>query len=284
MSYKTTGELILLEPEVHDETTETKTAPFEPLDLSKASLTISYETTNEEGEAETVTLYRGTFQEDFVNVVQLTVPTEARISLKVTEESDPMTINAVMGNGADVHFAYVDRPGTDEFLLVGSSNQVINPKKQFSISGDLSFLDFDLTNSTTVFARASFVNAEGERQSKQWGPVLVRDNTFLIEGDVDRPILASLWVNAGREYFASTQLILEPLADLKVKKLGDQIREISVTGNAGYHALMIDSWQQSDEYIRLVDAWTSEFERSQNASVSADAKEEMNNEADTESR
>ena len=92
-----------------------------------------------------------------------------------------------------------------------------------------------------------------------------------------------MWVNAGREYFTSTQLILEPLADLKVKKLGDQIREISVTGNAGYHALVIDSWQQSDEYIRLVDAWTSEFERSQNASVSADAKEEMNNEADTES-
>ena len=169
MSYKITGELILIEPEVHDETTETKTAPFEPADLSKARLTISYETTNEEGEAETVTLYRGAFQEDFVNVVQLTVPTEVRISFKVTEESDPMTINAVMGNGADVHFAYVDRLGTDEFLLVGSSNQVINPKNQFSISGDLSFLDFDLTNSTTVFARASFVNAEGETPIETMG-------------------------------------------------------------------------------------------------------------------
>ena len=278
MTNKIIGEFILIEPEIHD-----ATGPIEPADLSKATLTISYETTDEDGELETLTLYQGAYQEEFSTVIQLLEPTEVTISLNATEESEPMRINTVIGNGTDVHFAYVDRPGTDEFLLVGSSNQVINPKTQFSISGDLSFLDIDLTNTTTVFARASFVNADGERQSKQWGPVLVRDNTFLIEGDVDRPILVSLWVNAGREYFTSTQLILEPLADLKVKKLGDQIREISVTGNAGYHALMIDSWQQSDEYISLVNAWTSAFERSQNASVSEDAKDEMNNDADAES-
>ena len=168
LPYKITGELISIEPEMPEETNDAEATPAEvpphaTVDLSNATLTISYESINAEGEAETTTLYEGAYQEFIANVVQLTEPTELKIELQVTEEADPMTINTVIGTGSDVHFAYIDRPGLrDEFLLVGSTNQVTNPENKFSVSGDLSFLDIDSSNMTLAFAYATFVNADGE--------------------------------------------------------------------------------------------------------------------------
>ena len=94
----------------------------------------------------------------------------------------------------------------------------------------------------------------------------MKDNSFLIEGDVDRPIQARLYVSAGRAYSTSTQIILEPQGDLKVAKLGDQTQAISATSDAGYHAILIDSWQQSEEYIALAEAYVTEYELFHNPS------------------
>ena len=275
-----TGEIISIEPEAADETEQAKTAPteappIEPVDLSNAMLTISYETTNAEGEAATETLYEGSYGEDFIYVlkdsnaqpIQFSEPTEVKISLQISEDRDPMTITDVIYAGSDIQFAYIDHLGPrDEFLLVGSSNQVLNPENKFSITGDFSFLELDSSHTTSVFAWAVFVNADGERQSKQWGPVLVKDGSFLIEGDVERPIAASLYVrNSSVGYSAMSRIILEPNGELEVAKLGNQTKEIATVSSGGYHAQLIESWQQNDEYITLVEDWTSEQERAFNA-------------------
>ena len=288
MPNKITGELISIAPEVTDEANEAEAAstevpPHEPVDLSGATLTITHETTNAEGEAETVTLYEGAYQENFENVVQMSEPTEVKIALQVSEESDPMTINAVVGNGSDIHFAYVDRPGLrDEFLLVGSANQVMNPENKFSLSGDLSFLDFDLTNTTSAFAYATFVNADGERQSKQWGPVLVKDNSFLIEGDVDNPLTARLYVNSSSAYFSSTKIILEPRGDIVVSQLGNQTQELSVVSGFGYHAILVESWQQNNEYIALKEAYATEYEQYRQRLEAGEPEPEASDDEDSE--
>ena len=87
LAYKITGEFIYIEPVVDEEPSETEAdapeaPPREPVDLSNATLTISYETTNDEGEAETVTLYEGPYEEDFENVGEVVEPTEINILLK----------------------------------------------------------------------------------------------------------------------------------------------------------------------------------------------------------
>ena len=288
------GELISIEPEVTDETETAprEAPPIEPVDLSNATLTISYETTDVEGETETVTLYDGPFDGEIGYVLQndsgpftFSDPTEVKISLKVTEESDPMTITTVVDTGADIQFAYVDNPGPrDEFLLVGSSNQVLNPENKFSITGDLSFLELDSPHTTSAFAWATFVNEEGERQSKQWGPVLVKDGLIHIDGDIDRPIGASLYIrNYGSGYSTSTRIILEPNSKIEVAKLGNQTLEVGTVSGAGYHAQLVESWQQSDDYIALVEAWTTEQERARNASAeSAQEATESSDDADDE--
>ena len=263
LAYKITGEFIYIEPVVDEEPSETEAdapeaPPREPVDLSNATLTISYETTNDEGEAETVTLYEGPYEEDFENVGEVVEPTEINISLKVSEESRPMTLSSVIGTGSDVHFAFIDREGSYDVLwLVGATDQVMDQENKFSVSGDLSFLDIDLTNTTSVEVFARVFDEDGKRQSKQWGPVLVRDNIFVIEGDVDRPLTAQLYIHGGHNTY--TTIVLEPESELVVGKLGDQTQEVSVTSGSGFHAALVESWQQSDEYIELSEAYSNEY-------------------------
>ena len=279
--FKITGELISIEPDVDGEfiTSEqstSKTPVHEPVDLSNATLTMSYEITNNKGEVETKVFHEGPYEEDFETFGALFEPFEIKISLRTTEDSDPMTINTVIGTGSDVHFAYIDHPArSDEFLVVGSSNQVLNPENKFSIRGDMNFLEVDSLLTTSAYVYASFVDLEGNPQSKQWGPVLLKDGSFVIEGDIERPIQARLFVLGG--YNTSTQIVIEPQGKLEVTKLGDQTQAIGVTG-VGYHEILIDSWQQTEEYIELVEAYVIEYEKFHNPSTSTAATNESDDE------
>ncbi|MCY3540468.1 MAG: TlpA disulfide reductase family protein [Gammaproteobacteria bacterium] len=264
VAYKITGEFIYIEPTVDEEPSEAaadapEAPPWEPVDLSNAVLTISYETTTEEGEAETVTLYEGPYEEDFESVGEVAEPTEIDITLQVSEDSRPMTLSSVIGTGSDVHFAFIDREGSYDVLwLVGATDQVMDQENKFSVSGDLSFLDIDLTNTTSVEVYARVLNDEGKLQAKQWGPVLVKDKTFLIEGEVDRPLTAQLFIHGGHNTY--TTIVLEPESEFVVEKLGDQTQEVSVTSGSGCHAALVESWQQSEEYIELTEAYVNEYD------------------------
>ncbi len=276
MPYKITGELITIEPEAKEgetaqseddaeaeiEVTPTEDPALEPVDLSEATLTVSYETTNAEGESETVMLYDGPYQENFANVVQVSEPTDVKISLHLTEDSEPMTINAVIGTDSDVRFAYIDRPGPrDQFVLVGATNQVMNPENQFTLSGDLSFLGPDISSVATVFVDVMYFDDEGQRQFKSWGPVLLKNDSFMIQGDVDGPMMARMWINDSANYYANASIILEPQTNLVVSQLGNQIQELSVTSGSGYHRKLVESWQQDSKYISMIEAYATEYDQ-----------------------
>ncbi len=295
MPFKITGELITIAPEVNEEETaqgekgtndsasHVEAPPIEPADLSNATLTVSYETINAEGETETNTLYEGPYQEKFENVMQVSEPTEATISLKLTEESDPMTITTVLGTGSDVRFAYLDRPGpNDDFLLLGSDDQVMNPENKFSVSGDLSFLSEETTRPTKVYLFASVYDDEGERQWKEWGPVLTKNNSFFIEGDVDQPLMARLQVS-GDGYYISSEIILEPQGNIVVSQLGNQTEELSVVSGVGYHAMLIESWQQDKDYIGLVEAYAAEYDQYVKRWKAGEPEPEADEEGDSDS-
>jgi len=276
MPYKITGELITIEPEAKEgetaqseddaeaeiEVTPTEDPALEPVDLSEATLTVSYETTNAEGESETVMLYDGPYQENFANVVQVSEPTDVKISLHLTEDSEPMTINAVIGTDSDVRFAYIDRPGPrDQFVLVGATNQVMNPENQFTLSGDLSFLGPDISSVATVSVDVMYFDDEGQRQFKSWGPVLLKNDSFMIQGDVDGPMMARMWINDSANYYANASIILEPQTNLVVSQLGNQIQELSVTSGSGYHRKLVESWQQDSKYISMIEAYATEYDQ-----------------------
>ena len=290
--YKISGEYISMLPEVTediadvDETTTVENeseAPaeeevVEPIDLSNANLSITYETDSGNGDVETISLVDEPFNGTFEYENETMEPTEVTISLTVTEDADPMKISTVIGSGHDIHFKLIDhpQPGNDQFILVGTSSQVMDPEKMFKVSGDLSVFEDEFKDNTTVSLRAWTIDENGENQMLSWGPVLVKDNAFHIEGDVAEPLLATLSMsNSGSS--GSTQVILEPLAEIGITKLGNQTREFSTTSGDGYHAQLITSWQHKEEYVALVDAWTTAYELEMNPPESEATEDETEN-------
>lgn len=229
-------------------------------DLSNATITISYEKTDAAGKRETIVLYQGPYQGEYKPEEQITEPTEVTIALQLSKRSEPMTITTVVGSGSDIHFTYNDQlDPPDRFLLVGAANQVMNPMNRFSVTGDLSFLNIELDGSTTVSLIGIIVDDDGDRDGKLWGPVLVEDNSFLIEGDVLKATSATLYIRGN--YTTRVPVILEPHSDYTVDRLGNQTQEISITGGLGYHDTLIESWQQNVKYIALVEAYAAEYEK-----------------------
>lgn len=302
--YKITGEFISMIPDVSenvDETDEVTTdepevtgtesdAPAEeivdePIDLSKVAIAISYETVNSDGEAETVILVDEPFNGAFEYEDETMEPIEVTISLKVSEESEPMEINTVIGSGHDIHFKLIDHPNpsVDQFILAGSSIQTVNSENAFTISGDLSEFDEEFNNDSLVQLWASITGDDGESQTLRWGPVFVHENSFHIEGDVTEPLLGTLSItkaNGGPS--ASTSVILEPQGEIVVSKLGNQSMELSTTSSDGYHAKLISSWQHKEEYIALVDAWVPAYELAMNPPETDDETELLEDENATD--
>ena len=177
-----------------------------------------------------------------------------------------MEITTLIGTGHDVNVALIDYPNPrpDQFVLAGTSSQVMDAENKFVLSGDLGFLEENLANDTTVLIYASVIDDDGNANTQQWGPILVHENSFLIEGIVEEPVEATAIIrgSGGRDdfgYYSSTSLILEPQGEFEISKLGNQTEELAATSGSGYHAMLIESWQQNEEYIELVDAWTSEL-------------------------
>ena len=278
--YKITGEFISMLPEVTEDVVEdeesssddaemaetegdasTDVEPDVPIDFTNAKLMISYDMTNSEGEVETVTLVDEQFNGTFEYEDETAEPTEVTISLQISEDSAPMEINTVIGTGHDIHFALFDHPNpsNDQFVLIGTSSQTTNAENKFSISGDLSVFDDVFKEHSIVNLSARTTDDEGESQYLRWGPVLVHDNSFQIHGDVDEPLLATLSIsNSGNS--ASTQVILEPQIEIVIEKLGNQTRELGTSSNDGLHATLISSWQHNEEYVALVNSWTTEYD------------------------
>ena len=269
-SNKITGEIISMIPDVSEVTGTVEDGSTEevaePVDLSDSILTISYETVADDGSSETVILYEETFTGSFEFEPEILEPTEVTISLQISEESDPMEINTLVGMGHEVNVALIDYPSIrpDQFVLAGTLNQAKDAENKFVVSGNLGFLEENLANDTTVLIYASVIDDDGNTSTQQWGPILVHENSFRIEGIVEEVVEATAIIrgSGGSDnfgYYSSTSLILEPQGEFEISKLGNQTEELAATSGSGYHAMLIESWQQNEEYIELVEAWTSEL-------------------------
>ena len=279
--YKIKGELISLSPEVAEqdekpsETTgeepETATDKTEtpaedqsipPIDLSDAVLTVTHEIINDEGDTEIITLLEQPFDGTFEYGGEVDEPTEITISLRVSKNTEPLKIDTVIGSGRDIQFALIDDPEWEpEVRLIGTASHVLDPENKFSISGDLSFLDADLAE-TTVYLTWKEFDDDGDSRTKRTS-LLMDNNSFVIEGNTQIPQVAKLWVLGVNipDIFVIFDVVLEPNGEYTVSQLGNQKEEFGVSSAAGYHALLIDSWQQHEDYLGLKEKITSENER-----------------------
>lgn len=279
--YKIKGELISLSPEVSeqdetppettgeepDSTTDITETPTDdqskaPIDLSEAVLTVTHEIIDDEGHTETITLLEQPFVGTFEYEGETSEPIEVTISLTISKNTEPLNIDSVIGTGRDVQFALIDDPDWgSEFRLIGIASHVLEPENKFTISGDLSFLDADLAD-TTVYLTWKEFEGDGDSQTKRTS-LLMHNNSFVIEGDTQIPQVAELMVLGVNipDVFVTFDVVLEPKGKYTVSQIGNQKEEFGVSSESGYHALLIDSWQQREDYVKLHEEIAQENER-----------------------
>ncbi|MCY4142606.1 MAG: TlpA disulfide reductase family protein [Gammaproteobacteria bacterium] len=290
-SYTITGELIVLENEELEDTDSDASATAEPpahLDSSTVTVSVTYETTNNEGEVEEVEVLSGKFVNGSLEYTgEVEEPTAVKIAVD-TGEDDPLTASALIAPGEEIKFVVLDHWESyrdDQLAMVGSSRMSKDSSKKFSISGDFSSVDEDLSN-VVVSASAWKFDDEGERQIVDLGDVMLVDDTFLFEGDVDEPTRISIYAGPVGPWYASTNFILvEPQSEMTLTQRGTA-PELLATSGSGMHAKIIESWQQSQDYLSVFDKYyegyaqyIAEWEARQNA---AEESSEENQDSDDE--
>ncbi|MDE0094342.1 MAG: redoxin domain-containing protein [Gammaproteobacteria bacterium] len=261
-SYSISGELIVLqseEPEDTDSDTGEATEPPVYLDSSVVTVSVTYEIMNVAGEVEEVELLSGNFVDGRVEYVgEVDEPTTVKIAVDVGE-GDPLTASALIAPGADIKFVLLDHWESyraDQLAMVGSSRMSKNSSKKFSISGDFSSVDEDLSN-VVVSASAWKFDDEGQRQIVDLGDVMLVSDTFLFEGDIDEPTRISIYAGPVGSWYASTNFILvEPQSEITLTQRGTApIFLVLATSGSGMHAKVIESWQQSEDYLSAFDKY-----------------------------
>lgn len=261
-----TGEFVVVENEDPEAGATDAASSDEPdirLDPSSVTVMVSYETTNEDGTTETVELASGDFSEgnlEFTGVVE--EPTTVEIAVDIGED-EPLTAAAVLSPGSETRFVVLDYLGSypsDQLAMKGSSFLSTDPEKKFSISGDFSSVDEDLSHAV-VTASAMQYDDEGEYKGISLGSVRLENDRFFFEADIEEPSRVQVFLSApGSSYYASTQdLLVEPGAEITTSNRGKAPLLFVATSGAGVHAALIESWQQTDEYLTTFDKYSKAY-------------------------
>ena len=233
--------------------------PKEPI-----SIVVQYETTDENDEASSVTLADGLLTDGELPLTRtVPEPTEVVISMKVGRTSNKAEATALLRPNATIDFAFIHNPfrsGVRSSLqILGKDQRSVDPKRRFSITGNLSELpDFkpELIH-VSLFSTPSFL--DGTRETKVFGSVLVDDGEFLIEGDLEEPTLFTIKIYEHPVFMGDVEYlhaILEPDVNYRIVPLGNN-GELAVRADRedSLHTQLVTSWQFDPEYITLVDQW-----------------------------
>ncbi len=263
--YTITGELVVVENNEPQEVAPDGSSNDEPemrLDPTSVSVTVSYETTRWNGDVKTVELASGDFSEGTLELTGVVdEPTTVEIAVDIGED-EPLTASAVLSPGGKTRFAVLDYLGsypTDELAMMGSSRLTKDAKKKFSIAGDFSSVDEDLSHAVLT-ASALQYDDEGKVKGLSLGAVLLENDTFLIEGNIDEPARVQVFLSApGNSYYASTQdILVEPGSEITVYARG-RAPDLLATSGVGMHAALIESWQQTEEYLSTFDKYAEAY-------------------------
>ncbi|MCY3886064.1 MAG: redoxin domain-containing protein [Gammaproteobacteria bacterium] len=277
ITYTISGDFIVVEnPEpqdlddsdeaTNDTSSDSETESTAPLDASSVTISVTYETTTEDGETETVELASGSFVDGKITFTgEINEPTTIKISADVSDENQ-FSVETLLTAEHEVKFALMDFWGEfpyDQLVLVESAHLSQDSTKSFTVSADLSAVDADLSSAIATAWGMEF-DEEGERQRLDLGKILLVDKKFVIEADVDEPTVISGYVSTGADYYGMFTAVAEPNVQIDVFPHEDgSVDELLVTSDTGMHKNLIESWQQSDEYLAKLDDYDEAFKQYQ---------------------
>lgn len=242
-------------------------------DWSKASVVVAYESTDENDETKYVELASGEFSDGIVEITgTIDEPVAVRISVSAGENKEPLSVEAFLDPALDLKFALMEYQAdylTDKLVLAGESRLATDQSSKFSISGTLTSVAAggDLAT-TTVIAKVWEYDEDGAITGVDLGTVLLDNGSFLIEADVHEPKVVDLYLDTGRFTVYRASTVVEPGAEITVAERG-AVKRIFATSGSGWHAKLIESWRESDEYIAAFNDYEVAFAEFQ-AEISAE--------------
>ncbi len=230
---------------------EDRAAIAEDMDWSTARVVNTQEVVNSAGETKTVERASGHFENGSVVLRGSTGQArDAKISVYIGERS-VSSLDVWLDPGA-VSFVFMENHGHLE--LIGASRKVRDPEKKFTIAGDFSAMASDMEGAV-VRVRAGEYSGTGERVSLVFGRVVLDEGKFVIEAEVDEPRIVNILVAPFKGSVGQTQAIVEPGAKITVSAPTNSLNSMVATSAKGKHAQLIDSWQQSEEYVSTEQAY-----------------------------
>lgn len=255
----------------------------EEVDLSSAAVSVSQEILDDEGQTQSIELAHGTFSNGKVVLEgEIQEPTFANISVQ-TGETTTLSVRTLLAPNEVVSFSLLDHKGPfppDQLVLTGASRHAKDPSKRFTVVGDLTGIDEEYYPMPTVTVRGSEYDEEGNRKFITFGKVQIKDGSFLIEGEVDKPQTVGIFVSSNMGlYWGGAEAIIEPNAVIAVVISAHWVNRLAITAGAGKHAKIIGKWRMSEEYLRTEAELDEEFKKLRTGTASS---EEQQEDSDTE--
>lgn len=249
-AFKISGEYIAEESNLN-ENAESPTSDSGLVDLSTTTIVATYETTNESGTTAKAELASGKFQDRKVLLTgKINEPTDIVIEVQI-DGNTVLSLPAVLTpGGEEISFAFLDFQSfpPDRLAFVGYSPRVKNPRKKFTISGDFSSIGKDLTLANVRVTGWGY-DENGKQKAIGSGDMLLKDGQFLFEGEIEETDLVNIYIQGHDPYFRTqTQAVVERGSVISVYS-PESANQIVATSGSGRHAKLIESWQQSDEYL-----------------------------------
>ena len=205
----------------------------------------------------TVELASGVFDGDTISFEgEIEEPTEVAISVELDETKYSIDALIVPG-GENVSFVFIK--GTDskphQLALLGESRRSAIPKQRFTVTGNIRTTVEDISNATVSIS--AFEALEGSSVGISFGVVMLDNGEFLIEADIYEPRVVNIVLRNNSGTF-ETRAVVEPSSELTLA-LRTGTSQLLATAKSGRHFKLVESWQQSNEYLSTLDAYSQSY-------------------------
>ena len=142
-----------------------------------------------------------------------------------------------------------------QVFLKGYEHASTDSEHKFTFTGDLSELGDYHPELTEVFLDCVTYELDGSETYAPFGPVLLDNSKFSIEGDIDGPTGVFMGIEApSSTRFRSLNLIaiFEPGVNYELGTVGNTEEIVLLADREGFHSKLITDWQSIPEYLELL--------------------------------
>ena len=277
-TFTISGHYIAVESETEIDSSVEGSTDNQEMDLSRATIVVAHTVTDDNGNMDLVELTSGKFADGQVTLEgEIDEPTAVEISIQVSDAVKLSTSALLVPGGEVVDFALVDYQDVypeDQLILFGASRRAMDPENKFTVYGDVSGVEMKDLSLAIASVDDSRYDENGKLQRVPYGSVLIRDNKFVIEANITEVSTLSISVEAGWTFRSYTPAIVGPQSVVNVVSDGAPDTLTASSENAR-HVKLIESWQQSDEYLANLKKYVAAWEAKERAAQTPPSETEV---------